>query len=65
MSTPQRMYAAYNDAGVLLIYTSDSYMASFVHEASKGVDTTLRLRVGGDDRYEAPIKGIFRRYVQK
>lgn len=59
------MYAAYNDAGVLLIYTSDSYMASFVHEASKGVDTTLRLRVGGDDNDQLPVEGIFRRYAQK
>lgn len=43
-----RMYTVTNDQGLVLLYTSDSRMAHFINNQSKGVDSELRLRVGGD-----------------
>lgn len=43
-----KMYAVYNDAGDLLLYTSNLGMAQYVDTLRKGAKTDLRLRVGGD-----------------
>lgn len=43
-----KMYAVYNDAGDLLLYTSSLGMAQYVDALRKGAKTDLRLRVGGD-----------------
>ena len=42
------MYMVCNDAGLCLIRTSDGFIAHYVHALSRGVDTNLRLIVGGD-----------------
>jgi hypothetical protein len=42
------MYIVANDKGQILLYTSNSKMAHFVDERSRGVDPEFRLRVGGD-----------------
>lgn len=42
------VYMACNDLGLCLIRTRDRHMAVFVSEASRGVNTELRLTVGGD-----------------
>ena len=42
------MYIVTNDEGAILLYTSDSKMANYVNDRSKGVDPEFRLRVGGD-----------------
>jgi hypothetical protein len=60
-------YTVCNDAGQCLIHTTDAYMARVVHLLSRGVDTNLRLTVGGDPgtrqaRY--PVFHHVRRYVK-
>jgi hypothetical protein len=42
------MYMVTNDQGLCLIRTTDSEIAKFVNQHSKGVDPKLRLTVGGD-----------------
>ena len=42
------MYIVTNDKGQILLYTSDSRMANYVNNRSKGIDPEFRLRVGGD-----------------
>jgi hypothetical protein len=42
------MYIVTNDEGLMLLYTSNSKMARYVNEQSKGIDPDLRLRIGGD-----------------
>lgn len=47
-----KMYSVYNDAGDLLIYTSNFAMANYVDKLKKGVSDDLRIRVGGDNHPE-------------
>jgi hypothetical protein len=57
-----KMYAVYNDAGDLLIYTSNLGMAQYVDTLRKGAKTDLRLRVGGDAHPEnAEYSSVWRK----
>lgn len=59
------IYMVCNDEGYCLIRTTSNLIAQFVHSHSKGIDTKLRLTVGGDpgtrDR-RIPIFHHIRRY---
>jgi hypothetical protein len=58
-------YMVCNDAGTCLIFTTNGYMAQYIHLLSKGVDLNLRLTIGGDPgtrKGTAPIFHHVRRY---
>jgi hypothetical protein len=59
------MYMVCNDAGSCLIRTADGYIAHYIHYLSKGIDTNLRLTVGGDPGTRQATHPVFhhvRRY---
>jgi hypothetical protein len=58
-------YMVCNDQGSCLIRTTSSNIANFVHRHSKGIDSDLRLTVGGDPGTKQAKKPLFhhiRRY---
>jgi hypothetical protein len=61
------MYLVTNDQGLCLIRTTDSTIAEFVQQHSSGIDSKLRLTVGGDPGTKvkhAPIWTHVRRFTK-